>query len=200
MSATLSNQVDSVERVYAQALIDIADEAGHLAQMAQQLEELRTLLDAHPDLLRLLASRVVPTRERANSIKAIFEGRISDTLYRFLQVINEKGRLVHLPGMIRAYAHLLDERNGIAEVDVFVADPLGESQIQKVADVIGGVVGCQVVLHQHVDPHLIGGLKVRVGDRLIDGSVATGLRLMHNRLTDVGHERARTDLGLWIQE
>lgn len=195
-----TNQADSVVRVYAQALLDIAQENHQMLEVADQLQQLDDLLNAHPELLGLLSSRVVPTQERTGIIETVFNGRVGDLLYRFLQVVNSKGRLDILPGIIRAYALLVDERNGVVEVDVFVASPLSEDQTQKVADGISGVVGRNVVLRKHIDPHLIGGLRVRVGDRLIDGSVAAGLRMMRHRLTDIGRQQARTQTGMWIQE
>lgn len=183
--------VGSVERVYAAALLDMAGQAGQLDETTDEMEQLGQLLDAQRDLLRLLSSRVLSAQARGGSIEAIFQGRVSDLVYRFLQVVNEKGRLDILPGIVRAYAQLLDEHRGIVEADVFVAQRLSDQDAHLVSEAVGRMVGKNVVLHQYVEPGLIGGLKVRVGDQLLDGSVATGLRLMRSRLVETGRAKAR---------
>lgn len=183
--------VGSVERVYAGALLDMAKQAGQLDEVADELEQLGQLLDTETDLLRLLSSRVLSTQARKSSIEAIFKGRVSDLVYQFLQVVNEKGRLDVLPGIVRAYAQLLDEHQGVVEADVFVAQRLSESDAQSISAAISRRVGKDVVLHQYVEPGLIGGIQVRVGDELIDGSVATGLRLMRRGLVETGRAKAR---------
>ena len=187
--------VGSVERVYAGALLDMAKQVNQLDEVADELEQLSQLLEAQPDLLRLMSSQVLSSQARRRSLEAIFQGRVSDLVYRFLQVVNQKGRLDVLPGIIYAYAKLLDEHQGVVEADVFVAERLSESDAQSVSDAIGKRVGKKVVLHQYIEPGLIGGLKIRVGDQLIDGSVATGLRLMRRRLVETGRAKARVAAG-----
>ena len=187
--------VGSVERVYAGALLDMAKQAGQLDEVADELKQLGQLLEAQPDLLRLMSSQVLSSQARSRSVEAIFQGRVSDLVYRFLQVVNEKGRLDVLPGIIQAYVKLLDEHQGVMEADVFVAQRLSESDVQSVSTAIGKMVGKNIVLHQYLEPGLIGGLKIRVGDQLIDGSVATGLRLMRRQLVETGRAKARVAAG-----
>jgi len=184
----------SVEQIYAAALLELADQAGQLDAMRSEMDMLGLLLGDQPDLVKLFASRVLSTAERAGSIERIFAGRVSDLLYRFLQVVNDKGRLIELAGIIEAFAGLVDRRWGIIDVDAHVAVALPTAQAKRVADELSQALGGKVTLHQKVEPHLIGGLKLRVGDRLVDGSVITQLRRMEQRITAEGRARARTDL------
>jgi len=183
---------DTLGAIYAEALIELADEAGQLAAIADEVEQLQQLIQAEPQLRQLLESRILRTQARAEAIETIFKGRVSDLLFRFLLVVNEKGRMNALDAICRAFAQLMDERRGIVDVDVYVAAQMDAARSRQVADRIGQVIDRQVVLHQYVDPHLIGGLKVRVGDQLIDGSVATQLRLLERKMAEAGRERART--------
>jgi F-type H+-transporting ATPase subunit delta len=191
MARDNNNAVESVDKVYAQALFEIAEQAGQTDAIGQELSELGQLIQTQPDLARLIDSRVLRAESLASAIKAIFEGKVSDTLYRFLQVLNRKGRIASLPGVIVAYQRLVEDKHGVVEVEAFVASALDENQANQVATGVGKAIGRNVSLKQHIDPSLIGGLKLRVGDRLIDGSAATQLKILRQRIVQEGREKAR---------
>jgi F-type H+-transporting ATPase subunit delta len=159
--------------------------------LAEEAGELLSLMAGEPELDELLSSRALNSGQRRGLIEQIFKGNISDVLYRFLQVVNRKDRLDALAGILSAYRVLAVEARGEIDVDVFVAEALSDEAGRGVAESIGQVVEKRVHLHQHVDSDLIGGLKVRVGDRLIDGSVATQLKILKRKLVEAGREQAR---------
>ena len=183
---------DSVSRVYAQALLELAQSANQLDAIAQEVSDLAALLAGNNDLRQLLDSRAIGAEARRGVIERVFKGKVSDTLYRFLQVVNTKDRLGVLPGILASFGEKLDEARGIVKVDAYVAKSLDAGQADRVAKAVGDSLGGKrVVLRQHVNPDLIGGLKLRIGDELIDASVATQLKLMQRRLVEAGQERAR---------
>lgn len=195
MSKNGTKQFDSVAQVYAQALLDMTGEAGQQDAVSDEMDRLHQMFERHPDLLRQLSSRMISVEERAQSLERIFKGKVSDLLYRFLLVVNQKNRLEALPAIAAAYGRLEDERNGVVEADVWVAGKLSDEQSQSIRDAVGRVVGKNVVLREHVDESLLGGVKIRVGDKLMDGSVATQMRLLRSRLIEVGHQKARAEAG-----
>jgi F-type H+-transporting ATPase subunit delta len=192
VSIDAEHKTDSVSRVYAQALLELGQSGGQADSLAQEAGELLGLLNSEPDLDKLLSSRALSSAQRSGAIEKLFKGNVSDVLYRFIQVVNRKGRLSELSGILQTYLDLVAEVRGELDVDVFVAEGLSDSAGQSVAESIGSALNKKVRLREHVDPELIGGLKVRVGDRLIDGSVATQLRIIKRRLVDAGRESART--------
>ncbi len=205
VSVDAEHKTDSVSRVYSQALLELAQAAeksgaegqaggqagGQADALAAEAGELLGLLGREPDLDRLLSSRALNSSQRKSVVERLFKGKISDVLYRFIQVVNRKDRLGSLAGILVAYRGLVSEARGELGVDVYVAEALSDEASRGVAESIGSAMGKQVQLRQHIDPELIGGLKVRVGDRLIDGSVVTQLRIMKRKLVEAGRERAR---------
>ncbi len=187
---------DKASDVYALALYELATENGSLSQVTVEVEQLAELLAQRSDLIELLSSRALSREDRAGLLDRVFKGRASDTLYKFLHVLNRKGRLASLAGITTSFGRLVAEQAGIVEVDAYVAQRMDASAASDVAKRIGVALGGkQVVLHQYVDQSLIGGLRLRIGDQLIDGSVATQLSRMKRDLIDAGREKARRIAG-----
>ena len=191
-------RTDEVNRAYAQALFEMAQEQAALDDVADEVDQLGELLRSEPGLRQLMQSPSLGVTERADILERMFSGKVSDVVYRFLQVLNRKGRLPALLGVTQAFADLVSEHQGLVEVDAFVPQRLEANEAQQVSQRIGEILKREVVLHQYVDESLIGGLKLRVGDTLIDGSVATQLKRIRRGLRDTGHNHARQ--GKEIQE
>ena len=183
--------VESVDKGYARALLELAEQSGELAGIASEVADIRSMLEHQADLRRLLGSRVLAASERAQVIRNVFDGRVTPVLHAFLQVINEKSRLDRLSLILEAFELLLAEKQGRMDVDAWVAGELDTALVREVADRIGAAFGKQVTLKQHVDPSLVGGMKIRVGDQMIDGTVTTQLKLIREGMIAAGREGAR---------
>lgn len=182
---------DSVGRLYANALMELSLEQQQLDTVAQELQDLAGLIDSDDGLRRLIENPILDRTQRSAMLQRLFEGRVSDLLYRFLQTVNRKDRLASLPAIATAFAKLLAAHRNEVEVEAFVASPMDADTAGRVADGLGASLGKKVTLNQHVDPSLIGGLKLRIGDRLLDASVATQLRSIKEQLIAAGREKAR---------
>ncbi|MEN0019738.1 MAG: ATP synthase F1 subunit delta [Planctomycetota bacterium] len=184
---------DALANVYAQSLLELAeaqgDGAGSQARIEAVLGQLEDVLELARNDARFsefLASRVLADDARERSIKAIFAGKADDLVTNFLLVLNRKGRLAHLPSIVAAYDRLVQARFGRVEVDVFTASPIDVAELSPIRERLGSILGKDVVLHPYVDANMIGGVKFRVGDQLIDASVATRLRRMRDMLVEDG--------------
>ncbi len=178
-------RTSALDRIYARSLLALAQESGQLDAIEAQCVELSRWLNEHPQAMSLLSNQMLGVAERAGTVERLFRGRVSDLLLRFLLVMNRKGRLDRLQGVLDAFGHELLAIRGIVEVEAHVATPLDPSQAQAVAQRLSATLGREVLLHQKLDPELIGGIKLRIGDRLVDGSVAAQLRQLRNRLSKV---------------
>ncbi|MEM9883583.1 MAG: ATP synthase F1 subunit delta [Planctomycetota bacterium] len=181
----------AVAEVYAEALFELSAEKNQLDAIGDEVAQLRRLIHDDADLCRLITHPVLDAAQRAGMLQRLFEGRVSDLLYRFLQTINRKGRLATLPGIAAAFAARLAEHRNELAVEAHVARPLDDATAGRVADGLGAALGKTVTLTQTVDPSLIGGLKLRIGDRLLDATVARQLKNMEQQLIAAGREKAR---------
>ncbi len=188
---------DAAARVYARSLFELADKQGGQHALEETLGELEEVLEiarGNPQFAELLSSPSVSTADRAKSLDAIFKGRVSDLTYRFLQVLNDKGRAGHLASITSAFDHELQTRFGRVEVDVYTVDAISSDLIGTIRDRLSRVLGKDVVLHPYIDPAMLGGVKFRIGDQLIDGSLATRLRKMKDQLDNEGGANLRAKI------
>lgn len=194
-SQASSPTIDAVARVYAQSLLELAEAAGGDAKIAETGEELQALLEVvrgDATIAEFLRSPIVDREKRGASLRAVLDGRVSDLLLRFMLVLNGKGRLGRIDDIAAAYDELLNARFGKVEVDVFTVDGrLDDAQLSLLSEKIRTRLGKEPVFHQYADASLIGGLVLRVGDQLIDGSVRGRLRGLREAILDGGSSTIR---------
>ncbi len=187
---------DALANIYARSILELAEADGGRERMESvmgQLEDILDLARADRRFGEFFASQVLSTAERRKSIRTIFTDRCDDLVMRFLLVLNEKGRLGHLPAIVAAYDAMVQEQFGRIEVDVFTAAPLDVAEIDKVKDRLSAILKKDVVVHPYTDESMLGGVKFRIGDQLIDASLASRLRRMRDRIQDAGGAMLRAN-------
>lgn len=192
---------DAVANNYARSLFELAGEAGGSAveTTLNELQELLELARTDKKFNEFLASRTIATNARDASLVKILKGRCSDLTLRFLRVLNEKGRLSNLPAMVESLDTLVQEKFGRVEVDVITAETLPPEQIGQLAQRLGSALKKEVVIHSYIEPNMIGGVKFRIGDQLVDASIATRLNAMRDKLQNEGLAALRSKFGRVIE-
>ncbi len=186
------NGTDALAQTYARSLFELAQEAGQTDAIAQELSGLVDLIETDPKFSAMLAHRTIAAERRAQSLDRIFKGRVSGLTHRFLRVLNDKGRLEHLSAIRQAYDSLAKAARGEVDVVLTTAQELDAAQLATVTERVSAALGRKAVLQTRTEAALIGGMTLRVGDRLIDASVAARLRRMGRQLAERGREAART--------
>ena len=186
-----SAQTSPVGDVYARSLMELAQQEQQLDSVAQEVAGIGSLVREDHDFRRLIGNPILGRQQREQMLQRLFEGRVSDLTYRFLQVLNRKDRLDALPQITAAFDALLAEHRNELTVLAYVPHRLAPDAADRVAQGLSASLGKSVTLHQHVDPALIGGMKLRIGDRMLDASVATQLRNLEQQLIAAGRDRAR---------
>ena len=170
--------VSGVAGRYALALYDLANQQLALDTAAQDLAQLRRMIDENADLKRLLNSRVLKRETKAAAIGALVDrAELSALVRNFIGVLARNGRLPVLPQVITAYTKVLAEKRGEVTATVTAAQALSEHQIAGLKDNLKRATGMNnVALDIWIDPAIIGGLVVKIGSRRIDGSLRTKLQ------------------------
>ena len=167
---------------YAQAVLDLANNTGDAETIGRELSDLRKLMDDNGSFGLFLRDPAVSKTERQQAIERIFRGKVSPLLFNTLGVLNNKGRLGLIPELAEEYRKLLDVQLGNLHVQVTVAQPLDAAEMENVRSQISSAFKMNAVLEQKVDDRIIGGMVLRLGDRLIDASVRSQLEAMKHKL------------------
>jgi len=185
--ASEATGVSGVAERYAAALFDLADERRVLDEVASDLRELRAMLAGSVDLARLVRSPILTRGEQGKAVAALAERAGFSPLVRdFLAVVARNRRLFAVPAMIEAYLAKLAERRGEVTAEVTAARPLSETQLARLSEQLRRSVGRRVSVDARVDPGLIGGMIVKVGSRMVDGSLKSKLQRLQLAMKDIG--------------
>jgi F-type H+-transporting ATPase subunit delta len=176
----MANQ--AVARRYAQALFDLARDKGLIDQVDNELSMVVSIIDANPQLRTVLDDVLIPVEAKCNLVSKLFAGKVSDLVMNFLLVVIRKRRESQIPAIYRSFLELANEARGIVEVEVRSAAPLPDETVRNLEAKLMKRLGKRIKFQTQVAPELLGGLVVRVGDELMDGSVKTRLQRMRERL------------------
>ena len=191
----LKTPPDAVDRVYAQSLFELLEpESGRerVESMSGELDELLELTRQMPELGGLFDSQIIASAKKEAALRSIFgDGRVSPMLLQFLLVLNRKERLNRFEPIATAFEELVREKFGRVEVDVWTRYPLGSDQLESIRQRLQSVLQREPIMHAYTDDGMIGGVRMQVGDQLIDASIATQLRKMRKRLLEDGSSAMR---------
>jgi F-type H+-transporting ATPase subunit delta len=178
-------QAQGIARVYAEALLNAAEKAG---QADLVIEELNSLINdvyrVESGLEAFLSSGAIGRDRKAQVIDRVFKGRSSDLFVNFLQVLNMHERLSLLRPILIALVDLNIERQQRVKVHVRSAIPLSEAERDRLIRELQQTLNRAPILEAGVDPDLLGGLVVRVGDQLFDCSVKARIDSLRNQLIE----------------
>jgi F-type H+-transporting ATPase subunit delta len=183
---------EQVARVYAQAFMGAAARSPDTADLVEQMAGLVEVLDRSPRLAQVFLSALISQEEKESTIQRVFGNRVSPVVLNFLKVLGRHGRLELLRPISRLVVKLDRQRRGLTDVEVRVARELADDIRTEIHDRIRRALSTEPVLHVSVDPSLIAGIWVRVGDRVYDGSVRTQLEYARRAMVDRATEMIET--------
>lgn len=182
-SSHIDIAADRIAKIYAQAVVEAAEAAGCRREVVAELGGLaREVLPKVPEAVAVFASPKVAAEEKGRIIDRLSQGRLRPTTTNALHVLARHGRLGMLPDVVRAAERLADERDGKRQATFTTAVSLDPAEQGRVVADTERALSVSLVPTFVVDPAIIGGLVVRVGDTIYDQSVATSLSRLGGRL------------------
>lgn len=180
--AELKEEILAVADLYAQAVLEAAGEPVQQQEIALQLGDLVAYVGRDRNFALFLTADTVDPEARRASLERLFRGRMNDLLVNLLQVLNRRRRMELLAMVHRGVQLRVEEQRQQQEVTVETPVPLWHELRTAIERVIGLSIGKSVLLVEELRPELIGGVIIRVGDRLIDGSLRFRLRALREQL------------------
>ncbi len=171
----------AVARRYAQAAFDIASEQNALDGWKQDLD-LAGSIFANPKLAHDFGDPKVSEQDKHKVVEQNLTGKINPLALNLVYLLVQRGRANVVSKVAEEFTHLYNRARNIAVADVTTAVALNDEALRKVTATLTRITGKQVQVRSHVDPRIIGGLVARVGDELIDASIATRLHELAVRM------------------
>lgn len=164
----------AISRNYAATLLALADRHGGeptADAFSRALDELNRLLEREPRIRRFLETPLIEAEVKKATMRRALEGRVPDLFLRFVLVVIDKRRAPFLGDIATQYQELVDQRRGRIRADVVLAREPDEETRTEIRDSLQRMMGLEVLPSYRVDRNLVGGVVVRVGDQILDGSI-----------------------------
>ncbi len=175
---------------YAKAVFQAAVEAGAADQVFADMENIFTLLPADVSFRNFLASPRVPTEDKHALLDKAFAGRASKLVVELLHVLIDKKRIMHAAEIAEAYRYLYERHKGILEVKAVTAVTLEDRLKEKLLRTLETQTKKEIRITYVIDPDILGGMILKLEDRVIDGSVRYELDQLRRRLEEAKVVRA----------
>jgi len=174
-----------VAKKYSTALFLSAGKRGLLDEAYTQFTDLQSALKSDPSLLKFLSSPKIEEELKLDLLRRVFSERMQRLFLEFLVVLVRKRRAMYLVDVIDAFDLMVKRHKGIVRATATTAVPLSGDEEKQLVARLESKTGKKIELVRKIDPHLIGGMVVQVGDEMIDGSVRHGLVMLEERLSHI---------------
>lgn len=177
-----------VSDTYGEALFEAAAEAGaeRPGELQKEIDVLREILAANPQFDELMKHPGIPKQEKLQVVDTVFRGRVSDELANFLNIVVSKERYQELPAIFAYFTEKVKEQQKIGVAYVTTAVPLSAAQKEAVEARLLETGGYRKMeMHYGTDPGVIGGMVIRIGDRVVDSSIRTRINNLTKQLLQI---------------
>lgn len=172
-----------VAKRYARALFELAKEQNKIAAVEEELKAVVSVLQNNTDFEKLIKHPGLGAESKTALLKTIFESQLSEISFNTLLLLVEKGREDLLDALVNYYVTIASEALGQAQAIVYTPVELSQAELSQVEATFSKLTGKQIRVVSVLDKSLLGGIKVRIGDRLYDGSLSGKLERLEKTLS-----------------
>jgi F-type H+-transporting ATPase subunit delta len=173
--------MEELAQVYARSLFQVAREHGRLDVLREQLAQFADALSEHRELAVFFFSPYFSTKEKQDALATVLDGA-DPTLLNFLKLLIENHRMPVIFRIRQEYERLWDEENRILPVEITSAIELDKATTESVGQKIGERTGRKIELASRVDPNILGGIIIRVGNSILDASIRNRLEQLRRHV------------------
>ena len=170
---------------YAQVLYKIAVKEEDVNQISARLHRIMNILKSVPELNQLLITRRVQIPDKIIMLKNILGDKISDIEMDLMVLLMENGHMMLFGEIIKYFDYLLDKESEVIKVQITSSSILSDDEVQRISSKIENNIQKEVEVKTETDASIVGGIKLRVGNTLIDGSIYNRLQKMRDTLIQV---------------
>ena len=167
---------------YGQALFELAKESGELVRWGQQARGFAAVVEENPQLLDFFNAVKISAEEKKQMVNTLFAGQVDNMLVHFLDLLIDKKRTKHTVEILRQFISLENAERGVAEGVVYSARKLAKEDVARIEQAMAKRQGQNLELTNRVDPRLISGIKVVIGNEVIDGSMKSKIESLKSEL------------------
>ena len=170
---------------YSQALYKVAVKEDDINQISNRLHSIKSILKSVPELNQLLITRRVQMEDKMIMLKNILGDIISDIEMDLMVLLMENGHMMLFGEVIKRFDYLLDKNSQVIKIRITSSSRLSDDEVQQISSKIENKIQKKVDVKIETDTSIIGGIKLRVGNTLIDGSISSRLQKMRDTLIQV---------------
>lgn len=173
-----------VSKTYGDALFELAIETDQLDTIQEEVEAVKEVLTANQEFIRLMNHPRISVEEKSTMLETVFKGKLSDEVTGFLMTVEGKGRFGEIEDILSYFVDKAREHRKIGVAYVTSAVPLSDSEKKAVeSKLLETTSYVSFIMNYDVDPSLIGGMVIRIGDRVVDSSIKVKLSSMAKDLS-----------------
>jgi F-type H+-transporting ATPase subunit delta len=173
--------MEELAQVYGRSLFEVAREQGKLDELREQLGQFADALNEHRELAVFFFSPYFSTKEKQEALGGLLDGA-DEVLINFLKLLIENHRMPVIFRIRQEYGRLWDEENKTLPVEITSAIALDQKTTESLGKTIGERAGRKVTLAARVDPDILGGIIVRVGNSILDASIRNRLEQLRRHV------------------
>jgi F-type H+-transporting ATPase subunit delta len=174
---------DPINTAYARALLELAQAENAVSRIEEELFQLRQLLKKNPELLAFLKDPNIKAEGKRQTLAELFQGRVHPLMLNFLLTLGDLERANRLLAIIEEFSAAASAARQKVSGELITAVLLDDSTVQRIAAELTRLTGKNVELYQRVDPSILGGAIIKVGDQVLDGSLRRKLNEIRQKLT-----------------
>jgi len=174
-----------VANVYSEALFDVAIEENKVDQLFEELKQVTDLFKEFPEFFELFKTPKISIEDKKKTVEEVFGGKISSEMMNFLKTVLDKRRSSAIFSIKNEFDEKVFTHKGIEKATVESAVALDDAQLKELEEKLSAMTGKVIQLKNQINPEVVGGLLLRVGDKVVDGSIRKRLNDMKDDLAQI---------------